>query len=792
MAALRWWQRVLLVLVVVAVLAVAVATMLLRGSLARLDGSRKLSGLTTNIRIERDELGTATVHGASRSAVAYGLGFAHAQDRFFQMDLSRRLAAGELSELFGEATLEQDRTARRWRFRAAARQVMADATEADRGIIEAYTRGVNAGLDDLGSRPFEYWLLRLQPALWRPEDSVLVVYAMWWDLQHAEIERERQRERVLAAAPPELVQFLYRRGTEFDAPIAQTGAPAQNAPITGSEVFDLRSGDQSDSDRPSVEHAVVGSNNWAVAGELTATGAALVANDMHLGLRVPPVWYRSRLIVDGGGNAAPPLDLIGITLPGVPALVAGSNRRIAWGYTNSYGDWSDVRQVACSDRSLTIVSEQIAVRDHAAVPLSIRVPIDAALSHQVVVQESSDGERCTLAAWLARARGATNFRIFGLERARSVGAALELMATVGIPQQNIVIGDQAGRIAWSILGRVPRGEDAERLWRAIEWRDVSDHPTIVDPAIGRIWSANSRAVDGPLEEVIGSDEVNLGVGYDFGARAQQIRDRLLAVPRNATPADMLAIQLDDRAVAMQRWRDLLVSLLDEAALRDSPQRAEFQRLIERWDAHAAVSSVGYRLVRTYHDRVSQAQWQAILRRLDLPTDGIAAPASFEAAIWQLVNDQPANFLAPGSKSWRQFLLGQVDRTIKDLQDSCESLATCTWGERTPVAIRHPLSASMPILERWLDMPTLQLPGDNDMPRVQVGAFGASERFAVSPGAEEEGYLQLAGGQSGHPLSPFYRAGFRDWASGRPTPFLPGPALHKLVLLPRETPADGEP
>ncbi|MBK6599406.1 MAG: penicillin acylase family protein [Proteobacteria bacterium] len=802
MKALRLWQRLLLGFTVAILLAALVITGLIRGSLPRLDGERRPASLAKPVEIERDALGTPTIRGATRADVAYGLGFAHAQDRYFQMDLSRRAAAGELAALFGARLVERDRDARRWRFRAAATQVLADATAEDRAVIAAYTQGVNAGLADLTTRPFEYWLLRLKPSPWRAEDSVLVVYAMWWDLQHTEIGREQRRQQVLAAAPAALAQFLYRRGTSFDAPIAQTGPMPAMVPVPGPEVFDLRAGERLTAVQPAAASSSIGdpiapgSNNWAIAGSLTATGAALVANDMHLGLGVPAVWYRARLVVAGETagttDGEPRLDAIGVTLPGAPSIVAGSNHRIAWGFTNSYGDWSDVKQLACSQLDLLTVQETIAVQGGDSVPLSIRVPRDPALGHQVVLEESADGQRCTLASWLARARGATNLRIFDLEQARSVGAALELLPTVGIPQQNVVIGDRSGRIAWSILGRLPRGEDAERLWRPIDWRDVGDHPTIVNPAIGRVWSANARTVDGPLETVLGSDEVDVGVGYAFAARARQIRDRLLAIPRNATPADMLAIQLDDRAVALSRWRDVLLGVIDDAAVRENGGRAELRRFVERWDARADVDSVGYRLVRAFHDRLMQTEWAVILSHLKLTAEDITAPAGFEAALWQLVNEQPQHFLPPLADDWRSFLLSQVDATQAELLRSCESLARCTWGSRTPVAIRHPLSQAVPLLSHWLDMPTEMLAGDNDMPRVQVGAFGASERFAVSPGAEEEGYLQLAGGQSAHPLSPFYRAGFDDWARGRPTPFLPGLARHKLVLLPSEPAADREP
>src|SRR6059058_5572772 len=149
-----------------------------------------------------------------------------------------------------------------------------------------------------------------------------------------------------------------------------------------------------------------------------------------------------------------------------------------------------------------------------------------------------------------------------------------------------------------------------------------------------------------------------------------------------------------------------------------------------------------------------------------------------------IGTQPQHLLARAYPDWPAFLRAQVDVTLADLGERCPELARCTWGARNVVRIRHPLSAALPWLASFLDMPTLELPGDHDMPRVQDGATGASERFDVSPGHESEGYLQLPGGQSGHPLSPYYRAGFIEWARGEPLPFLPGPAEHALTLTPK--------
>ena len=781
--------------------ALALGWLLLRASLPRLDGALAASGLTGAVRITRDSRGVPTIEATDRADLAYASGFVHAQDRYFQMDLSRRLAAGELAELFGGVALEQDRRARLFRFRTVAREVLAQAAPAERALLEAYARGVNAGVADLAGRPWEYWVLGAPPLPWRPEDTILIEHAMWWDLQANGLRREILRQEINARLGGALcgarwkcgLSFLYPAGTSWDAPVApaQGAVSAAEPAVPSAEVLDVRTGSAAAAVSGSVPRApAAGSNSWAVAGRLTATGAALVANDMHLGLRVPPLWYHARLRIASGAQA---LDLNGVTLPGAPLLVCGSNGHIAWGFTNSYGTWLDVSRVPCTavgqhelttpsgPVALSVVREEIRVHGEAPIVLEVKSAPAGVLLRADEAQHS-----CWFGAWLAQNPAATNLGLMALERATSVAEALALAPAVGIPHQNVVIGDERGHIGWTIYGRIPEDTGATRASGGAPWTTVADHPRIVDPPLGRIWTANARvASDDHQLQLIGGDVAALGAQYDLGARAGQIRDDLLALQGNVTPADMLRIQLDDRAVFLARWRTLLLSVLDEEALHDHPRRAQFRQLIEGWNARASVDSVGYRLVRAYHERTRQAVWDMLLAGLGLEAEqGAAPPAQFEGPLWQLVSAQPLHLLAKSYPGWPQFLRAQLDATIAELGASCPELAHCTWGAHNLVQIRHPLSRVLPWLASFLDMPTLELPGDHDMPRVQDGAmFGASERFAVSPGHEEQGYLQLPGGQSGHPLSPYYHAGFMQWARGTPLPFLPGPAEHTLILTP---------
>ena len=260
-------------------------------------------------------------------------------------------------------------------------------------------------------------------------------------------------------------------------------------------------------------------------------------------------------------------------------------------------------------------------------------------------------------------------------------------------------------------------------------------------------------------------------GYDFGARARQIRDNLFALDK-ASEQDLLAIQLDDRALFMGTWRDFFLDTIEDESIRS---------VIENeWTGRASTDSAGYRIVRELRLAVHEAVLSSITRKVRAadPRFDIWAQRQWEGPVWKLVTEQPAHLLPSSYDSWNAWIKAIVDQTVAEWD---EPLETRTWGDARMSDIRHPLSRAVPFLSRWLDMPSRPLPGDSHMPRVQSRTQGASERFVVSPGREDEGLFHMPGGQSGHPLSPFYGAGHEDWEEGRPTPLLPGPTAYTLTL-----------
>jgi len=775
-------------LTALALLLVVLAALLLglRASLPQLDGRLRVAGLSQPVGVERDGAGVPTLTGESRADLARALGVLHAQDRFFQMDLMRRAAAGELSALLGPATLSADRKLRLHRFRAVAREVIEQGTPQTRALIEAYAAGVNAGLASLGSRPPEYWLLGVAPEPWRAEDTALVVHAMWLQLQDGDGQAQIQRGLLRAALPDAAFHFLHAQAPEWDA--ALDGTLSAEPELPGQAQFDLRSrlGLPVDPPAGAARHVgALGSNNWAVAGSRTASGAALVANDMHLGLRMPNVWYRARL------RGADGLDVTGVTLPGTPGIVAGSNGHIAWGFTNSYGDYSDVvvllpagaagYRTAQGVERLRTVTEEIHVHGAPDVTLSVEES-----RFGPVIGHDAAGRPLAL-AWSAHDPSATNLELIGLETAPDVAAALVVAARAGMPGQNLVVGDAAGHIAWVLSGRLPvHPADSERGPSLSDdptaglpgWQDESRRPHIVDPPAGLLWTANARAVGGAGLAAIGD------AGYDRGARAGQIHADLLAAGVRLTPAESLAVQLDSRSLFLARWRELLEQLLDEQAQAARPARRDMRRVLATWTGQAAVDDAAYRLVRAFREEVETRAFYLLIApaRAQAPDFHFIIPSSFEGPLWRLVRDRPTHLLPARYKDWREFLLAAADAAAV-LPPACATLADCSYGRVHFLQMEHPLSRALGPLGRYLDMARVPLPGDNDMPRVHGRTFGASERFDVSPGHEADGIFELPGGQSGHPLSAFYRAGHDDWLAGRPTRFLPGATTHQLRLEP---------
>ena len=799
---LTWIRRGLLALLVLALLLVLVAWLLLRGSLPTHDGELALPGLSAPVTITRDADGRVDLVAANETDMARALGFLHGQERFFEMDLTRRVAAGELSALFGARALETDRRNRIHRLRARSEAAFDSVVGPRAAVVAAYTEGVNAGLDSLSVRPWPYLLLRQSPKPWTEVDTALTGYAMFFDLQDEANSRELALWRIREAVPPPLAELLLRDGTRWDAPLF--GTARGDAVLPDAAAIDLRTLPQPPADapdKPYAEPAAPGSNNFAAGAGATADGRAIVAGDMHLGLRAPSLWYPARLRYADPQAPGGQVDVMGVTLPGVPGVIAGSTEHVAWAFTNSYGDWLDFFRIDFVDEEKTryrtpegeaaveVHVETIEVAGADDEILEVRETRWGPIAHD----EAEDGGALAL-RWTAQLPGSLNLALLDLTRANDLDAALRVAREAGVPAQNLLLGDRGGRIAWRLVGRIPvrvGGCDPRAPLRPLEGCDWAGwhpavaalQPEIIDPPNARLWTANARVTDGELLALIGD------AGYALGARQQQIANAMLDAAPIDEPA-LLALQLDDRAIFLERWNTLLRGLAEPMSAAEWKDIAD---AAADWSGHASIDSSGYRITRAFR-----------LQVIERVRDGLLGPAKvalgerflmpdlpqLEGVVWPMIEQRPAHLLPPRFESWDALLADAAKAAAEEIREAAPRgqrdapLIERDWGEANTSAVCHPLVSGVPEwLKPRLCMVREPLAGDAQMPLVQAPAFGASQRMVVSPRHRENGVFQLPGGQAGHPLSPYWGGGHADWASGRHAAFLPGAPTATLTLMP---------
>lgn len=782
---MKWLKGTLYTLMVLLLLATGTVYSLLHLSLATYDGVLP-AAVTKTTQLSRDAQGYLSIRAASREDAAYALGFAHAQERFFQMDLYRRNAAGELSELFGKRALEVDKSRRLHRFRDRAEIAFKALPKPHQQLLQRYTAGVNAGLAQLAVPPFEYLLLTQKPRIWHESDSLLVTYSMYLDLQPSDGKDDLAQGFLKQTVSADWYAFLNQHSSDWQAaidgstvtaiPLPETPYPRalSNQKVACNQCL-MRDGRD------------IGSNNFAVSGALTQHGGAILADDMHLGIRVPGTWYKAQMIWGEGEDQH---SVAGVSLPGAPAIVAGSNGHIAWGYTNSTADWSDVVALNIDEKGLHYATstgpaefsynnEVIKVKD--------------AADEIMLIKETKFGP--VLPApfdkyafrWVAHDKEGMNLNLIGFETAKSVDEAVAIAPTLGIPTQNLLVADSKGKIAWTLAGALPNRQlqdlDTPQDWSTDDnrWSGYltgSSYPKVVAPAGNRLWTANARVVGGDALKLIGDG------GYDIGARGMQIRDGLLAKAQHDEQS-LHAIQLDHRALFLQRWQQLLLQVLDPVFV-EKHQLANYRKLVETDSASASKDAVGYHLVRAFRDQTLKQLFSplsALLEQQQLSMSDLKMVP--ENPGWAMLQAKRIDTLPEGFTSFEQFLQEAVLASKQQLEtDSKGPIEQARWGKANTAAIVHPLASAIPMFADYLNMPADELNGDRHMPRVQHKVHGQSERMVVAPGHETQGILVIPAGQSGHPLSPFYRADHQFWLQEKPLSFLPGEQKYRLELQPQ--------
>lgn len=748
--------RLLTIATILCLVMFVVIIFLLQGSLPIQSGEMTLKGLRSPVIVSRDQLGIPSIQGDSRIDIARATGFLHAQERFFQMDLMRRAAAGELAELFGSELIDFDKERRLHLFRSTAQEIFTKLTIQEQSILSAYTEGVNEGLAHLQIRPFEYLLLLEKPSPWLPEDCLLVCLGLYFELQDFKGEGELTRKYMQTLLPAAVYQFFIKNGSTWEA--ALDGSHLPILPIPSAEEFSYLK------ETPFLPHFfsnkhihLGGSNCWAITGKRTQNEKAILACDMHLNFATPNIWYRAAFLYND--LAKQPVAVYGVTLPGTPLMIIGSNTNIAWGFTNAYAHTTDLIPFSQEQPNKYLTAEgalsfetntqRIQVKRHPTINHNIKKTIWGPVIHKDFFGKS------LALKWVAHDKDAINVRLIDLETAYTAADALKLCDSIQIPILNFIVADKEGSIGWRFVGK-----SAENTQHQPQ--------SYLNPSEEILWTANNRV----LQETYPQEPLN-------GIRAFLIRRKLLHA-ENATPLDLLKIQLDTDALFFKRWQELMLSILEKADF--SPKRQALKEALLSWDGKSDIDSIGYYWIRTFRNHA----YKELLARFLAPCFKVNREFAhemidFEEPVWLLASQQPDYLIHPRFTSWHAELLSYLDNIIQDYDP--EQIKHERWGSHTHLKMQHPLSMALPFLEKFLDMKPEEMAGDYYSIRLCSPSEGASQRMIVSPGLEKEGIFHSPGGQSGHPLSPHYRDSHSSWVKGEATPFLPGKPQQVLTLYP---------
>ncbi len=815
--ALRTLLRLLLTLLAIAVIAFAAAVWwLVYRPLPQLDGKANLPGLQGQVSVDRDNWGVPHIRASTVEDAVEAQGYVVAQDRLWQMDILRRASRGQLSEILGKATLKIDKDFRNLNFGRAADRDLAQMNPEAKRLLEAYARGVNRFIEQhQETLPMEFTLLKYKPQPWRPADSLVLTGYMYRTLTDTR-EREIQRAIVAQKVGAELAKDLYSDDSSMDHFVvgdpdvkdkAETDAGNQEDDEDQMDPEDVLkagvahpepNGAMSQPDLTSYfaaqvsqwlqssEHDIrgtLGSNNWVVSGAHTATGKPLLANDTHLELTIPPIWYEVHL-------TAPGWNIKGLTFPGAPLVIIGHNDRIAWGFTNNGADVLDLytetfnpanpdeyrvngkwQKADVYDEVFRVKGEpdqhmRLVVTRHGPV---LHDPVDKAYAVKWTALEP--GGLANSYNWLGRAHNWKQFR--------------EIMKQVWGPAQNAVYADVDGNIGYVMAARVPirkkgRGEvpvpgDTDDY----EWTGYipfEQLPQSYNPESGFIATANAR-VTGPDYKPYLTDR------WEEPYRTARIYD-LLRDKHDLRPEDMLKVQTDTYSYPHFFFGEQLVA----AAKAAPPKDARAQKLIQQAKDWNGIADSNLAVV-TFLDATLHEALRLILEpRLGADTK-LYTWRRLVFLQWALTT-RPTRWLPADYKNYDELLSAAADRTVKHLEMEMNSAdpEDWTWKKANYLDMMHPIGREG-ILKKLLSKTGAAQSGTLYSPRASARHHGPSERFVANLADWDQSILLVPAGQSGQPGSEHYADQFSYWLNGKAiyAPFSDAAEAkvkrHSLTLLP---------
>jgi penicillin amidase len=750
-----------------------------KASLPMVDGTFRLSGLSDLVIVTRDTLGVPNISAQNLHDLFFAQGFVTAQDRLWQMDMTRRFASGDLSAVLGPEYIKTDEEQRILGLRQVAEKTVATMPADERARLQSYADGVNAYIaQHQKTLPLEFRLMTYFPYEWTVEDSVLVGLSMTEFLNHYEYKRELQREKILAKLGPELTADLYVSSSWRDHVPGEEGQSIENEPPSG-ETPDQEEeevpGKQKPKKRSSLQDSAPlpftvdssndsadlrpGSNNWVVSGAHTITGKPMLSNDMHLDLRMPDTWYEAHL-------TAGDYDVVGVTLPGVPYVIVGHNEHIAWGFTNLGPNVEDIYVEKFNDRGEYLTPQGWKQPEHRKEIIRVKgkpeVNLDVAITrHGPIITPIVPGETRQLALqWTIYDTSAGNVSFFDVNSARNWDGFRAAFSKFSAPGQNVVYADMDGHIGYQATGHVPiraagdgslpvPGEDDSHAWTGYVPYDKM--PSVYDPPSGIIATANARVTpkDYPY---------TLAIEWSAPYRVQRIY-KLLGAKKQLTAADMLAIQTDVVSEFDRYCAQRFVYAVDHTP--SASQRAKAAADIMRnWDGTMSTDLPAPTIA--YYSR---SALEELLLKAKLG-DEWKTYHWFMKPVWleSILTTQPPRWLPSQYADYNALLTAAVEQALSQ-EHAPTALSTWKWGRVHRVDVRHPFWSNFPVLKRATPGPQ-PLSGDEETIK-QVGThFGPSERFTADMSDLDHSTLNIVNGQSGNIFDQHFNDQWDAYYNGR--------------------------
>ena len=715
-------------------------------SLPRIEGDLVSNTIKKQITIRRDHAGIPTIASKTYKESILGLGIAHAQDRFFQMDILRRMGSGSLSSLLGVTTVDEDKKSMQFGLLAQANEAYLGLSEAQKELLSYYSEGVNLGLQSFETAPYEYSLLKDTPKKWEDKDTLLAIYGLYLLVEDKQHERALIDKKLSLSLPAELYRFLVPDGSFHKN-------QSQKYHIPNSNEWNVRKFNKghAHSDVLINQYAAKPlSNVWVLSSEKVRGGRPMLAVDINMPLTIPNLWYRASATIS---NLRSSTDIQGLTLPGIPFFLLGTNENIVWGMAMPASSRNNLSSINKSLSSVKTVEHSFGVKGSSSVTFTSQMA-----SEGPVLEENGESYAWNLGAL---AMEPANLNLFDLPFASSAEEAMRIVSSSQFVEFDFFIADDKDNIGWVSVGADSQPEGINQ----------------------KIYNPRSKVIlQQDVRKANSEDNVNL-----LTPRQRQIQDnlRVLFQPDQYTIFNTL---VDERNYSLQRWQQLLLNVLDDNERFYPALYDKYFDLIDSWNGSVANEQPSYVIIRAYRDNLARKIYANILAPIDQDIsvdEYFAVTDLWTIPLWKIIDDKPLHLLHSSYRDWDAFLIASLFDLDELIDKQYGGLANLSWEAVNEIEFQTLAEFDNIFLKSLIALPEYETKGDVFLPKVREKGFGANARLVLSPGSNQQNLIAMPVGQSSNPLSSYWSVGHEEWAKDIPLMLSPGDTKYELTIFPTE-------